>query len=468
MKQISLNIFIFRRDLRIQDNTALWRMSRLNTKPILPLFIFNPQQIDPAKNPYYSFTSFNFMLECLQDLKDIIYFCEGNDISVLSKIYARYEIQSIGFNRDHTPFAKQRDQKIIEWCKEHSIPLVIDDDYVLFSYGDKQLRDVGHYEVFTPFYKKALKIRDIIRKPENSSIPQRRWFRGTVPNRITLKNHSQDEISTQRTIMGGRQNALQILAAINKGEFQRYDSTRNFPALNKTTKLSAYLKFGSVSIREVFWLCMHRYGKDHGLVRELLWREFYAHITWHVPRVLNGEPLKLKYKNKKLWEEDDVRQNLKAWCEGKTGFPFVDAGMRCLVQTGFLHNRLRMVVAMFLVKDLLIDWKEGERFFAKHLVDYDPASNSGGWQWAASVGADAQPYFRIFNPWLQSHKFDKDAVFIKQYIPELQQVPPKHIHEWHIHFKDYTDIDYPSPIIDHKTQTQKAIMLFNKLQTKKK
>ena len=461
-EEMSVNVFIFRRDLRIEDNRALIRLSKLNSKPIIPIFIYNPQQVDPAKNKYYSSHAFSFMLECLHDIKDTLYFFEGDDISVLSKIHSKLHIEAIGFNRDHTPFAKQRDSTLISWCNNAGIPVVSEDDYVLFSYGDKRLRENGAYEVYTPFYRQCVKLLSLIEKPNAVVVPQRRWYKSTIQGSITLDSiikKNKDKNHGDRMIKGGRQNALHIINAINKGVFESYDITRNFPSLDKTTKLSAYLKFGCVSIREAFWVCLNRHNTEHGLVRELLWREFYAHITWHIPRVLQGEPMKLKYIGKKIWIDDGAAA-FKAWCEGRTGFPFVDAGMRCLVKTGFLHNRLRMVVAMFLVKDLLVDWRQGEMFFAKHLVDYDPASNSGGWQWAASIGADAQPYYRIFNPWLQSAKFDRDALFIKTYIPELTQVPSKSIHKWNEDHINYYHIKYPSPIVDHKIQSKKALRMF--------
>lgn len=457
MKEV--NVFIFRRDLRIEDNAALIKLSQHNNKPILPIFIFNPQQIDSSRNPYYSHACFNFMLECITELKATLsnlHVFQGNDVSVLTRILGKCKISAVGYNTDHTPFAKHRDDIIVEWCKKNSIDIVTANDYVLINYEDKKLRENGCYEVYTPFYRKVLQLISAIPKPAGR-IAQRRWCTDKVNGTVNIP--SPQKLPAQRNIMGGRKNALFILKNIQDGAFKQYDATRNIPALDKTTKMSAFLKFGCISIREAFWECYNKYGKEHGLVRELLWREFYAHITWHTPRVLQGEPMKLRYKNSILWK-DDTNDMFKKWCEGNTGFPFVDAGMRCLIHTGFLHNRLRMVVAMFLVKDLHIDWRQGERFFAQCLVDYDPASNSGGWQWATGIGADAQPYYRLFNPWVQSLKFDRNADFIKKWIPELTDVPSKQIHEWHLYHNTHPDIKYPKPIIDHKQEAQTALLMF--------
>jgi deoxyribodipyrimidine photo-lyase len=206
------------------------------------------------------------------------------------------------------------------------------------------------------------------------------------------------------------------------------------------------------------------YGENHGLVRELLWREFYANVTNHIPHILVGQvssepthPMKLKFDNVE-WPHDEKK--FKRWCEGKTGFPFVDAAMICMNKTGYMHNRLRMIVAMFLTKDMAIDWRMGERYFAQKLIDYDPSSNSGGWQWAGSIGADSQPYFRIFNPWTQSEKFDKDAAFIKKWIPLLANVPAKSIHNWDKDHVKYNNKGYPAPMLDHSIESKKALGYF--------
>jgi deoxyribodipyrimidine photo-lyase len=232
-----------------------------------------------------------------------------------------------------------------------------------------------------------------------------------------------------------------------------YLSQRDFPALASTTGLSAYLKFGCCSVREAYYAVIQALGGEHPLIRQLYWRDFFTHIAFHFPHVF-GHAFHQQYDNI-AWKNN--LDDFQAWANGLTGFPIVDAGMRELNQTGFMHNRVRMVVASFLVKDLHISWRWGERYFAQHLIDYDPCVNNGNWQWAASTGCDAQPYFRIFNPWLQQQKFDADCVYIKQWIPELRPFQPNTIHRWH---KNPQPSDYPLPRLDHAANSRQAIRLF--------
>ena len=242
---------------------------------------------------------------------------------------------------------------------------------------------------------------------------------------------------------GGRRNGLTILKNIK--EFKEYAQTRDIPAF-PTTGLSAHNKFGTLSIREVYYSIKDVLGASHPLIKQLYWRDFYTQIADHFPHVFGHNFLK-KYK-KLAWRNNT--EHFKRWCTGTTGFPIVDAGMRQLNATGWMHNRARMIVASFLTKDLLIDWRWGEFYFAKQLADYDPAVNNGNWQWAASTGCDAQPYFRIFNPWIQQKNFDPQCTYIKQWVPELFDIPPKVIHTLH---KNTVSIkDYPRPIVDHAEQ----------------
>ena len=455
-----INVFIFRRDLRYEDNTAFNHLLMQSTRKILPIFIFNPTQIHKQNNPYYSGPAVEFMIECIRDVKGIQCMV-GDDIHVLETILRKHIIDVVAFNNDHTPFAKARDERIQQWCVEKGIACHMSPDYVLFDYDDIKTDGGRHYEVYTPFYKKCIKHISKVHAPiehRHQSVTARLL---TFPGCIKPDTMAPHHATPARDIKGGRTNALMILDRIKSKEFKKYDKERDYPSLNKTTRLSPYLKFGCISIREAFFASKKAYGLNHGLVRELLWREFYAHLCWHVPRVLQGRPMRTKFDSLITWEQGPTQDEyFKKWCSGHTGFPFVDAGMRCLKTTGFLHNRLRMIVAMFLTKDLLVDWRLGERYFATQLVDYDPASNSGGWQWAASVGADAQPYYRIFNPWLQSEKFDKDAAFIKTYVPELKQIPAKSIHKWYQDHELFKNIGYPAPIVQHKEQTTKVLAYF--------
>lgn len=248
-----------------------------------------------------------------------------------------------------------------------------------------------------------------------------------------------------------RNKAMKILHGASK--FKNYEKTRN-DLDDETTRLSAPIKFGIVSIREV----AKAFKKNNALLRQLVWRDFYAQILNAEPYVL-GSALKEKYNNIK-WQGS--HNHFVKWCQGMTGFPVVDAGMRELNKTGYMHNRARLIVASFLIKTLLVDWQKGEKYFATKLVDYDPSSNNGNWQWVASTGADSQPYFRIFNPWSQSEEHDPDAVYIKKWVPELSSVSVECIHTWNTCYnkKEFNEIDYPKPIVDYKEQREKALKMY--------
>ena len=256
------------------------------------------------------------------------------------------------------------------------------------------------------------------------------------------------------TINGTRAACLKILATLS--QFSQYDDERNIPALDATTHLSAYIKFGLCSIREAYEAITQTLGKNHTLIKQLCWHDFFTHIAFNNPRVF-GAPFHEKYANLP-WNNN--LQAFTRWCTGTTGFPLVDAGMRELVATGFMHNRIRMVTASFLVKDLHIDWRQGERFFATHLIDYDPSVNNGNWQWVASTGCDAQPYFRIFNPWLQQKKYDKDCVYIKRWVTELKDIPSKDIHQWYKTHTKYKN-SYTQPMVDHEHERKITQKIFH-------
>ena len=244
---------------------------------------------------------------------------------------------------------------------------------------------------------------------------------------------------------------------IAKTSIQHYSKTRNELSIS-TSELSPYIKFGCISIREVY----QAFKTKHDFIRQLFWRDFYANILYSFPHVL-GSAMKPNY-NKLHWHNNS---NLfKKWCNGETGYPVVDAGMRQLLQTGYMHNRARLIVSSFLVKTLLISWEKGEKYFAQHLVDYDPASNNGNWQWTAGSGADSQPYFRIFNPWEQTKNYDSNCEYIKQWIPELKDVPNKDILNWENTYSQYKNIKYPKPIVNYKTQKELTLHMYSSAFTK--
>jgi deoxyribodipyrimidine photo-lyase len=430
---MEINIFIFRRDFRINDNLALNSLIKdCGNKSIYPIFIFNPAQIYPNNNPYFSNNCVQFMIESLDDLDKNIHvnYYEGVDIDILTKLSNKYKIKSIAYNKDYSPFAIKRDSIIDEWASKNGILIITEEDYTLYNMGTIQNNQNKPYQVFTPFYKKSLSLKvNDVHKLAVKSID-------IIKHIKKFDKHKYYTANDDLAVRGGRDKALIRL----KNVMTDYAKFRDYPGLDKTTKLSAYIKFGCVSIREVY----HNYNDAKELQRELIWREFYANILFYFPNVL-GNSFKEKYDTIK-WTNN--KEWFKKWCEGKTGYEMVDAGMNQLNKTGWMHNRLRMITAMFLTKDLLIDWRWGEKYFASKLVDYDPASNNGGWQWSASTGTDSQPYFRIFNPELQLKRYDKDYEYIRRWIP------------------NYEDKTYSiEKIVDHKKRSVIAINEFKRAQT---
>jgi len=320
---------------------------------------------------------------------------------------------------------------------------------------DKILLSGGRfYQKFTPYYKTASSY------PINS--PEPNTFKNYLPKSEVFKGEfSFGEIdkfyvkNPDLEVHGGRTEALKVLNDMKK--FKNYQQIRDFPALS-TTKLSAHNKFGCVSIREVYHTAKQEFGQSCTFIQQLFWRDFYYNVVFYFPHVF-GKPMKEKYNNIEF-ENDPI--HLEKWKSGNTGCPIVDAAMRHLNKKGYMPNRLRMVVANFLIKDLLVDWKLGEKYFAQKLVDYDPSQNNGGWQWAAGCGTDSQPYFRVFNPKLQSEKFDQDCKYILTWIPELKKVKTEDIHSWEESYKLYKDkkIDYPEPIVKHAVQKEKFLKLY--------
>jgi deoxyribodipyrimidine photo-lyase len=309
------------------------------------------------------------------------------------------------------------------------------------------------YTVFTPFYKKASKLA--VAKPHTCSLSALR-SPSTELHCVDPRQFLPSETAPKRVSHGGRTEGLKRLK--RAATLTEYDKERDLPGLQGTTLLAPHNKFGTLSVREVYHTIAETLGTGHTLIREVYWRDFFTHIAWHFPHVF-GHAFNRQY-DKLSWSKSE--KLFETWCEGKTGFPIVDAGMRELVQTGFMHNRVRMIVASFLVKDLHISWQRGEEFFAQHLTDYDPCVNNGSWQWAASTGCDAQPYFRIFNPWLQQKRFDPECIYIKRWVPEIASLPPKAIHE--LHEEDmFRSVNYPRPIVEHSVQKVIAEEMFKKV-----
>ena len=458
-----MNIFIHRRDLRYEDNTTLLEMNK-HYDNITPIFIFNPQQIYYSKNKYFSNNLVQFLIQSLEILEknykkkkiNIQYF-EGEIINILNNILKNQKINSIGFNRDYSPFSKKRDTKIINWCKKNNIKIFNEEDMLLQSIDSNNgLNPTSKkpYIVFTPFFKNISKFQ--VNKLNKSKLT----FTSDkidIDHKFFISSEDKHKYYENNKFLHtkpGRKEGLNILKNMNK--FNKYDDKRNY--LNySTTNLSAYINLGLVSIREVYFTVKNELGKNSGLITELYWRDFYYNILNYFPHVI-GKSFKENYDNI-IWVKN--RKFFDAWKNGSTGFPVVDACINQLNKTGYMHNRGRMIVASFLTKNLLIDWREGEKYFATQLIDYNMSANNGGWQWAAGTGTDAQPYFRIFNPWLQSEKFDPNCDYIKHWLPVLKDIPNKHIHNWHKHYDKY-NIEYNKPIVDHDISRKKALEHYKK------
>lgn len=434
------SIFIFHKDLRLEDNTGLIA-ALMSSKKVVPLFIFDERQL--LNNDYFSENAFEFMIESLFDLDQQLksrgsylnMIKKGKTVDVLRELIEKENIDAIYSNRDYTPFAKNRDLEIAELSLEKDISYYQFADS-LFYEPEELLKDDGtFYKVFTPFFKRALTFQPKLIRRNNYHN-----FTNISSDNIGLADSLLKKRNTHLAVRGGRKNALNIL----KNNFSDYFDFRNYPSQKKTTMLSAYVKFGCVSPREIH----DRFFSNHELLREFFWRDFLIHLAFHCPYVF-GKEFKIKFQSMK-WDYDMER--FLAWCNGVTGFPIVDAGMRQLNQTGFMHNRVRMIVASFLVKNLHIDWRWGEKYFAKKLVDYDPAVNNGNWQWAASTGADAVPYFRIFSPLSQQERFDKDFDYVSEWISELRGFDNKTLYG--LYKKPQALGKYPAMIIDAKREAE--------------
>ena len=456
-----MNIFVHHRDLRFTDNTTL--ISQIeNEGNVTPVFIFDPNQIDEHKNKYFSHNLVQFMIESLKDLDSRyknkngeLYTFKGEYLKILNYINKKIKINSIGFNLDYSPYAKKRDKEIIEFCEKNNIKVYAKEDMLLHNLMDNQTFSGSNepYKKFTPFKKKLF--NKTISSPNRFKSFKFKKYSELKKNKYYF-NELNSLYNENKSILvkGGRDWALNRLKQLKN--FTKYDKCRDFMTY-ETTLLSASINFNVVSIREIYHIIKKKSGLKHGLINELYWRDFYYNILYFFPHIIKGS-FREKYNNIK-WNKS--RETFKKWCNGITGFPIVDACMRQMNTTGYMHNRGRMIVSSFLIKNLWIDWRWGEKYFANKLVDYNISANNGGWQWTSGGGTDAQPYFRIFNCWTQAKKFDKNCEFIKKWIPELQDVDIKDILNWDKLYINH-NINYPKPIVNHKKSRENALKLFNK------
>ena len=449
-------LFIFRRDLRIVDNNGLQVLQAL-CKNIYTIFIFTPEQVT-SSNPYKSDNSVQFMIESLQDLSSqiahgggkLITFYGHNDKVVEDCIQA-LKIDIVCFNLDITPYARERDAKIIKLCEHMKTYVTYSYDYYLHEPGSVMNGTGNAYQKFTPYYHACLKKH--VELPKKAGKLNLARSSANIHGKISLEQAFRQFVGSQNAdilVHGGRVNAIKQMRIAAKN-IANYSKTHN--DLDKpTSQLSAYIKFGCVSIREVY----KAFKSKHDFIRQLIWRDFYAQIMFFYPYVL-GHAMKPKY-NKIKWHHNT--RWFDAWKKGITGIPIVDAGMRQLNQTGYMHNRARLIVMSFLIKTLLIDWRLGEKYFAKTLTDYDVASNNGNTQWIMGGGADSEPWFRIFNPYLQAENFDPDCIYIKKWVNELKDVPNDIILNWDTEWQNNKSLKYPKPIIDYAQQKEKCIKMY--------
>lgn len=472
---MSTHLVWFRNDLRIQDNTALYAACRSSEARVVALFIATPeqwQQHDMApRQAEYIQQHLNALGEELAERGIALHIREQADFSgavdEVKRFCEQEEVDTLFYNYQYEVNERERDARL-ERELDGQVTCQGFDDSLLLPPGSVLTGNREMYKVFTPFSRAFIK-RLQEQMPECMPAPKSRGEKADF-TAVEL-NYPRQEIDTQRFPVGERA-AIQQLRHFCQNGAAAYEERRDFPAVTGTSGLSAWLAIGVLSPRQ----CLHRLVKEHPDVltggpgsvwlNELIWREFYRHLLVAYPRLCRHRPF-VDWTDNVRWRDDP--DGLAAWQQGKTGYPIVDAAMRQLNETGWMHNRLRMVVASFLVKDLLIDWREGERYFMSHLIDGDLAANNGGWQWAASTGTDAAPYFRIFNPTTQGERFDSDGSFIRRWLPELAQVPGKHIHTpWQWADKQRQKLDYPRPVVDHKQARTATLAAYEAARNKEK
>ena len=420
-----LSIFWFRRDLRLEDNVGLFQALQ-NSKTVLPIFIFDTNILDelPADDARLTFihSTLDTINQRLLKHGRSLLVLNGNPLDIWHQLVKEYEIQSVYFNKDYEPYARERDGKVSNFLKDQNITVHSFKDQVIFEESEIVKPDGLPYSIYTPYKNKWL---ELFQLTDTHPLAQ--------PSFLPL--FEKEFVFPSLESLGFQKSNIQVHPfALN---VENYATTRDVPSLDGTSYLSPHLRFGTVSPRQIIAKLK---PCDSTFLSELIWREFFMHILFHHPRVVqhNFKPAYdgIQWINN---EEDFAK-----WCEGKTGYPMVDAGMRQLNETGYMHNRVRMITAGFLCKHLLIDWRWGEAYFAEKLLDYDLSANNGNWQWAAGTGCDAAPYFRIFNPQEQQKKFDKELIHVKKWIPE------------------FGSNSYPSPMIEHSFARKRALEVYKK------
>jgi len=435
MKQ-PIYLFWFRRDLRFEDNVGLYHalyQAKLQGYKVLPLFIFDQNILSQLVNKKDKRVDFIHrtilsMQEKLVAIEKSMCVMLGKPLDVFEQLLKTYQVVAVYTNHDYGPKANERDDSVAKLVESAGASFHHYKDQVIFEKEEVMKDDGKPYTIYTPYANKW-RAHWVHHLPKiHPSIKLVDYFLDTKPLPIpTLK-----EIGFETTDL------TMPPASWDPALVKNYTAHRDFPGIKGTTQLSVHLRFGTISVRK---LALETQPLNTTFFNELIWRDFYHMILWHFPQVANGKSFKPQYDFIE-WRNDE--KEFEAWCQGKTGYPIVDAGMRELNTTGFMHNRVRMIVASFLTKHLLIDWRWGEAYFAQHLLDFDLAANNGGWQWASGSGCDAAPYFRVFNPRLQTEKFDKDLKYISKWIPELATA------------------DYPKPIVVHEVARERVLAAYAK------
>jgi len=422
-------VFWFRRDLRLSDNKGLFKALSGSNK-VLPIFIFDknilhklPPQDARVELIFHTLQKLNDELEKHESSIQILH---GEPLAVFNDLCSKYAISKVVTNRDYEPYALERDHTISDFLKTKGISFETHKDQVIFERNEVVKADGKPYTVYTPYSKKWLYHFD---NTQLETYPSENYLHQLV------KNTERNSLSLEK--LGFQKSDLTIFPLnFNTQTIEEYEATRNFPALESTSRLGSALRFGQVSIRKV--VAEATACDNNTFLKELIWREFFMQILWHFPQTVE-KCFKTKYEHIQ-WRNKP--EDFEKWCLGKTGYPMVDAGMRELNTTGFMHNRVRMVVGSFLCKHLLIDWRWGAAYFAEKLLDYEEASNIGNWQWVAGCGVDAAPYFRIFNPTEQLKKFDSKGVYTTKWVPE------------------YQTLEYPPPMVDHKMARERCLRVY--------
>ena len=470
-------IYWFRRTLRLDDNAGLLAAAGAG-KSVIPVFILDPailtRDTTGTARTAFLFETLAALDADLRERGGRLIIRHGEPVEELTRLARETGAGAVYFARDYTPTSRARDKAVKEALRAQGVAVETFSDHLLVEPDDVRTKTGQVYTVFTPY--KRVWLEQPIAPPRDApariatpadvaseAIP-------TVPASVGVPG----ETHQTPMVHGGEADGRRWLDDFLERQVREYDTQRDLPAAEGTSRLSAYLRMGVVSPRRVFArvkakrrdFAVGRGGGADTFVSELAWRDFYYAILYHFPYVAGGA-FRTQY-NEVQWENNP--DYFAAWCAGKTGYPFVDAAMRQMNTEAWMHNRARMVVASFLCKDLLCDWRLGEKYFMQQLVDGDQASNNGGWQWAAGTGTDAQPFFRIFNPVSQGEKFDPDGAYVKRWIPELARIPAKFIHRpWELSAAEQEVVgcvlgrDYPRPIVDHKTQREKALQIYRNI-----